>query len=211
MTDAPHRAPQSDSRLRFLKFTALAATVLALLALLAVVVVGTLSVVVSGKSMEPTLREGDRLEVKPWDRDLRRFDLVEANEPKAGTAIVKRIIGLPGDRLTVTGGNSPEVLIRPAGSKRTYRVTGSPWTSQVGVRTSPCCSAEGREVAKQRWVTVPPDKFWLIGDNWGGSTDSRVFGFVDRSGVRTKLWLRVQPWGRTGTVTHDFSLVPARG
>ena len=56
--------------------------VLFLTAMLTVVVALTFSVQVSGHSMEPTLRSGDRLEVDVFARhDIHRFDVVEAIEP----------------------------------------------------------------------------------------------------------------------------------
>lgn len=208
MSHLSQPATDSGRRLRILKIAGVLVTVLLLLGLLGVVVVATFSVGVSGDSMRPTLEPGDRVELKLWDRDLHRFDLVDAAQPESGTAIVKRVIGLPGDRLTIRGGAMPRVLIQPEGQKQVYRVTSTPWVTQVGARTASCCSREGRESTKSGWVTVPSDAFWLVGDNWGGSTDSRTFGFVKQSEIRAKLWVRIQPSDRLGAIAHDFELVP---
>lgn len=195
------------------------AVVAALVALLALAVVAALafSVKVEGTSMAPTLQPGDRLDVDLLHRhDVDRFDLVEAAEPQpnggSGAMIVKRVIGLPGDQVAVAGGDHPVVYLREAGSSTTYRVVSTTWAAQVGAAIVPCCTAKGSNLpvggVPKRWATVPPDSYWVIGDNWGGSTDSRVFGFVPRADVKATLWLRIGPWGRRGHVPNPASLVP---
>lgn len=55
-------------------------------------------VVVEGDSMEPTLSPGDQLvAVRP--RRLRRGDVVVVRPAERGFEMVKRLAGLPGDRL----------------------------------------------------------------------------------------------------------------
>ena len=193
--------------------------VLVLLALVVGVVAFAFSVTVQGHSMEPTLHPGDRLEVDVLHRhDLDRFDLVEAVEPSSpglhgGADIVKRVIGMPGDRVAVTGGPHPVVHLRPAGSRQTYVVESSSWSRQVGDRTAGCCRAGGTAAldgsTTLHWVTVPAASYWLIGDNWGGSTDSRVFGFVPEQSIKAKLWLRLAPWSSRGRLANPARLVPA--
>ena len=54
-------------------------------------------VVVQGRSMEPTLRAGQRLLVSSWGMP-RRGDLVVVQHPRLDIRVVKRLVGLPGDR-----------------------------------------------------------------------------------------------------------------
>jgi signal peptidase I len=186
--------------------------------LMLVLIIGlTFSVRVDGTSMLPTLRSGDRLEVNVWAKhDIKRFDLVEATEPAydgnaGGVAIVKRVIGLPGDRIAIQGGTSPVVYLRPAGSRTTYRVDNPTWGPQIGSATSSCCSAKVTSVTgdgAMRWATVPVGSYFVMGDNWGGSTDSRVFGPIPASGIKAKLSLRIMPLGRFGGFGHGVRLVP---
>lgn len=191
------------------------ALVLLFVALIVVVAGLSLSVVVDGQSMEPTLHSGDRLEVDLLHRhDVHRFDLVEAVEPPSGAQaggadIVKRVIGLPGDRIAIRGGTHPVVLLRPAGSPTTYEVENDTWSTQIAGDTASCCQTNGTLVAQggMRWTTVPAQHYWLIGDNWGGSTDSRVFGFVSASDLKATLNWRILPWGRTGRVPDPARLV----
>jgi signal peptidase I len=197
----------------------LAGIVLLVLALLVGIVLLALSVRVTGTSMEPTLHENDRLEVEVFrPRDVARFDLVEASQPGerasgGGTRIVKRVIGLPGDQISVAedDGLVPRVYLRPAGTHEVLLVDNRAWSDRIGGSIAPCCTADGRSTGVPTWVTVPPDSYWLIGDNWGGSTDSRVFGFVTKDEIRTRLLFRILPPSRYGKLTSSASLVPISG
>ena len=59
-------------------------------------------VLVQGDSMRPTLRPGQRLAVGPLDLPPRRGDLVVVG--REGFEVVKRVVGLPGERLRLAGG-----------------------------------------------------------------------------------------------------------
>ncbi|MDO7867951.1 signal peptidase I [Nocardioides jiangxiensis] len=187
-------------------WTALVAFLLALLTIIAAL---AFSVHVKGHSMEPTVHQGDRLLVQFWKRgDPRRFDLVEAQVGVAKTPVVKRIVGLPGDTVAVTfAKGEPVVTVTPAGSDTTYVVENPRWTEQVGDRIAPCCNADGTAGTAPTEVVVPADSYWLLGDNWGGSDDSRTYGFVKKADVGGVLNLRIQPLSRFGTVPNPARLV----
>jgi signal peptidase I len=54
--------------------------------------------------MEPTLCPGDRLLVNLWDPDLddlARGDLVALEPGRSEVPVVKRVVGLPGDRVAI--------------------------------------------------------------------------------------------------------------
>ncbi|HEY0889782.1 MAG TPA: signal peptidase I [Nocardioides sp.] len=182
--------------------------VLFLLGLLLAVIALTFSVEVSGSSMEPTLHPGDRLEVDVLHRkDINRFDLVEAAEPDNGAAIVKRVIGLPGDQVKIRSGDEgARVLVRPSGSRSTYVVDNPAWGDQLAHDAAVCCTADGTN-GQEEWATIPDGSYWLLGDNWSRSTDSRSFGFVTQGGVKAKLWFRILPRDRFGRVRTDARLV----
>lgn len=195
------------------RVVAVVVVVLVLLALVGVIAALSLSVRVSGSSMLPTIEPGDRLtvDVLHGDAAYERFDLVEARVEAAGTSVVKRVIGVPGDRLRITGGAHPEVLVRPRGASSWFVVDNSAWDGQVGDATQACCTASGTSRSTSRAVTVPDDSYFLMGDNWGGSTDSRVFGWVGQDVIEARLTHRVLPLGRLGRVNSTVRLVPAPG
>jgi signal peptidase I len=55
-------------------------------------------------------------------------------------------------------------------------------------------------------VVVPAGKFWLLGDNWGQSDDSRTYGFVPEGDIGGQLNLRLQPLGSFGSIENPAKL-----
>ena len=176
---------------------------LGLVGALSVAALLTLSVRVSGTSMEPTLHSGDRLVVQPLG-DVDRFALVDATVD--GTTVVKRVIGLPGDTVRVEPGDEPRVLVRPGGEVGWYVVDNPTWR---GPTQAGCCADDGRAQGEARDAVVPDDAYWLLGDRWDSSTDSRSFGWVPRDDLGARMGLRVLPLSDLGRVTSDVTLVPA--
>jgi signal peptidase I len=173
------------------------AAIAAFAALVLIVVALAFSVTVDGDSMEPTLRDGDRMFLEVWTRDeIERFDVVEADAPSTvsggAVRILKRVVGMPGDRISVSG--DARVLIRTAGAEETYVVENPAWSAESG--------------AEVEWRTVPEGSYWLLGDNWGASTDSRSFGFIDAEAVHGRVVFRMLPLGRTGAIAGDVRLAP---
>lgn len=195
-----------------LKALGIISLVLFFLAMLAVIVLFTFSVKVDGRSMEPTLQDGDRLSTNILGRDhVERFDLVKTRAGENGIDVVKRVVGMPGDRISIDGGEQPVVLIQPAGETDTYRVDNPAWPSRIEGRTQSCCTKAGKAVPSggARWTTIPEDTFWVLGDNWGGSDDSRVFGYVTQAHIAATISFRLQPFGSAGSIESDVKLVPA--
>lgn len=183
-----------------------------LLALLGIVAALAFSVHVKGESMNPTLEEGDRLLVEFWKRgDIERFDLVEARVGVAKSPVVKRVVGLPGDEVAVRFvRGKPVVTVTPEGEDSAYVVVNAHWDERVGDQLAPCCKDDGTAGTEAASVTVPDDAYWLLGDNWGGSDDSRTYGFVKAADIGGRLNLRLQPLGRFGTVPNPAHLEPVR-
>lgn len=198
--------------------------------LLAVVVVRAFFVTPFGipsESMQDTLLVGDRLLVSrttPPDQ-LRRGDivvfdaseafnldvpqrgvlqrLVEAVESLAGkgqpTDYVKRVVGLPGDH------------VRCCAADGRLEING------VAV-TEPYLAPGASPSATTFDVTLPPDRFWMMGDNRGASADSRAHlgepggGMVPGADIIGKVWVRYWPLGRLGSVDQgQIASVPRNG
>ncbi|MGY0539295.1 signal peptidase I [Nocardioides sp. YJ-D4] len=165
------------------------------------------SFTVKGRSMEPTMVSGERILLDPLHNDdIERFDLVQGIEPGperfgGGGQVVKRVIGMPGDRVAIVGGEKPVVYVSPAGSGDVYRVDNPAWPARIGTEVGMCCDPGGTyddDAASGVWATVPDDSLWVLGDNWGRSTDSRGFGFLPVADVSGKAWLRLLPAGSFG-------------
>jgi len=193
---------------RFLGWSALT---LVLVAILVPVVALTFSVQVQGHSMNPTLQPGDRLFVNFLGRgDVHRFDLVDASFDRTAARAVKRVVGMPGDRISISLTKSgPVVHLQPAGDETAYVVVNPAWEDQPATIPAACCDEHGMAQGEDSVVTVPPGSYWLVGDNWGGSDDSRKLGFVTSEQIHARLNFRLLPLSELGTVESDVRLEPA--
>jgi len=153
-------------------------------------------------SMLPTLQLQDRILVEKlrprFDRTTNRAlplnsivvfgvppQLVaEGYDPNA--ALIKRVVGLPGDRLEVRDG---QLL-------RNNSVVNEPWLDE----TIDYAMAE---------ITVPQDSVWVMGDNRNASLDSHLWGALPENLViGTAIW-RYWPLPRFGPIrfSHPDSTV----
>lgn len=150
-------------------------------------------------SMKPTIIEGDRLLINKMAYDLRvpftTVSLVHLDDPKRGEIIifesevsdkrlVKRVIGLPGDRVAMinnrvqlNGELLDYELIESAESHTDY--------SEMldGERHSVRITKATSRAANFDTVTVPPGHYLVLGDNRDNSADSRYIGFVPRDEI----------------------------
>ncbi|MFF9344058.1 signal peptidase I [Streptomyces sp. NPDC014773] len=167
----------------------------ALLALLAGVAVTALGVRVDGASMDPTLRPGDRILVSPGSEGrVGRFDVVLLRGGRQDSLMVKRVIGLPGDRVAIvsTGEEPFQVLLQEGGKGPVRRVAASQWAERAH-RAGACCSAEGTRSARAELRTVPEGGFFYLGDNPDLSDDSRQYGWGAIDRVEGRVGLRAYP------------------
>jgi signal peptidase I len=142
---------------------------------------------------------------------IQRFDLVEARVGVAKTPVVKRVVGLPGDTVSISfvDGEAGRARSPRAAPHTAYVVENRHWSEQVGEKTAPCCNPDGTAGTATTAVVVPADGYWLLGDNWGGSDDSRTYGFVKKADIGGVLDLRLQPLGSFGRVPNPARLVHA--
>jgi signal peptidase I len=178
-------APVSSSRPRRGRRIRRVATGLtvALLLLVVACVAGLLPVqimrVASG-SMSPTVAAGDLVLVDRGDETVDRMDVVVLEHPDTGVLLVKRAVGLGGDRVAIEDG----VLV---------------------VDAAPVCEpAIDPARLDGVWfgpVTVPPGEVFLLGDDRAGSIDSRVFGTVPADDVRGVVSSRL--WPSPGALPSD--------
>jgi len=163
---------------------------------------------IPSESMVPTLEVGqrvlvDRVSFRVSDPD--RGDVIVfkpplgadentcGSEPPEGQAcsqptrgesetnFIKRIVGMPGDRLSVREGRvyingrlQREDFIRPSAD-------------------CPICDLP-------RPITIPPDHFFMMGDNRGESADSREWGPVPRASIIGRAFFTYWPPDRIGTL-----------
>jgi signal peptidase I len=199
------------SRKVVLKVAGISLAVLGGVLLVAVFALVALSRPVEGHSMEPTLHNGDRLFVTPGTGgQVHRFDVVLLNE--RDNTIVKRVIGLPGDRVAIeaTSTDPYVVLLQEGGAGPWYQVREPAWAGRVQT-LSYCCGPDGTISPKPEAQTVPAGKFFYLGDNPDVSEDARKFGWGTVSDVAGRVGLRTWPLGAAKGIGDAPTLVAAAG
>ncbi len=162
--------------------------VLALLLFVAINFI-TARIRVDGQSMEPTFHNGDYVVVNRLAYkigDIERGDVVVFPYPlDPQRDLIKRVIGLPGDRVSVISGI---VYVNDAALMEEY------------ISEPP--------VDAMSQVTVPDGYVFLMGDNRNDSQDSRSWGPVAINNLIGKAVFRYYPFNALGVVLH-YDLVAA--
>lgn len=148
--------------------------------------------VVSGASMEPAISFNEYLVVDKlsmhFEKPKRGEVLVFSYPLDTSVIFVKRVIGLPGETVRITGSSievsstttEPTILAEP------YVISSEFASSTVG----------------KDEVTLGPDEYFMMGDNRVHSSDSREWGPLRERYIIGRAFLRVFPLSR-------FSLFPA--
>jgi signal peptidase I len=126
------------------------------------------AVVVQGRSMMPTLKDGERYYLNRW-RYLfvapQRGEIVVIRDPGHSDFAVKRIVAQPFDWINLKNGN---IYINGRRLDESY-------LSQ-GTRTD-------APDLQEKWVQLGKDQYYVMGDNRGNSEDSRFYGRVSRKDI----------------------------
>ena len=157
---------------------------------------------VQQSSMSPTIVNGEYILI---DKLSVRFggyqygDVVVFNPPSQsglttdGIPFIKRIIGMPGDTITLENGRV--FVERPGESpvriEEPYVVTREDGTTAPTDCPRPDCPLT--------W-TVADDEYFVLGDNRPSSQDSRVFGPIGEDLILGRAWLRYFPLERVGII-----------
>jgi signal peptidase I len=147
----------------------------------------------------------------PPVREPRRSDIVVFRSVEdEGVNVVKRVVGMPGDTLSMRD--------------NVLQVNGQPQDEPYVIRTDPLQDPEypqmrnwqvrylhGRDAETYRptlknWgpIVVPPDSFMVMGDNRDNSYDSRYWGFLGRDRVRGRPLMIYYSYDREGMLPLQF-------
>jgi len=148
-------------------------------------------------SMYPTILEHEYVlidKLSPRFSDYDRGDIVVFQPPEGfeqgGVPFIKRVIGLPGD--TVTLDNGRVFVTPPNGSP--VRLD-EPYVVIADGETAPTLPRDAERTSE--W-TIPAGHYFVMGDNRPQSQDSRFFGPIERSAIIGRAWLRYFPLDRIG-------------
>jgi signal peptidase I len=143
---------------------------------LAYQVVGYQAYVIPTNSMAPTIVAGDRISVEQGgaQREPRRGEIWLFRGPgPVAPPMIKRVIGIPGDTVAVTGG---QVLVNG-------RALTEPYIRAAPTYTMPT-------------IKLGSDEYLMFGDNRNLSNDSHVWGPAQRSRFIGRVRLRFWPPNR---------------
>lgn len=159
---------------------------------------------IPSESMVPTLRVGDFLLVDKqafapegrWSHLLppvgvHRGDLAVFHFPvDASLHLVKRVVGVPGDRvrlregrLFLNGAPSAEPYAFYSASRPNDFRDNFPSLRETDPNLDPAWWAEMRSLVRGGEITVPAGEYFVLGDNRNDSEDSRYWGFVPRDAL----------------------------
>jgi signal peptidase I len=148
---------------------------------------------VEGLSMFATLDDNDYLIANKIDYRLhapQRGDIIILRPPSDNSKdFIKRIIALPGERILISQG-----IVYINGHKLDEPYLPEQWT-QLDNWGGP----DG--------MIVPPNAYFVMGDNRNRSQDSRIFGFIGRDRIDGRAWFRIWPLNHFGDIYSQMPIL----
>ncbi len=134
---------------------------------------------VDGNSMLTTLKNGEALLLKKYDKKLERFDIIVFTNGK--DKLIKRVIGLPGEhvkykdnKLYINGAEVEDVKL--------LTKTNDFKLEDLGVSV------------------IPDNYYFVLGDNRTNSTDSRIIGLISINDIKGTVDFRIFPFDKFGSI-----------
>lgn len=147
---------------------------------------------VNGKSMESTLQDGDNLIVDKITyvfKEPERFDIIvfpyKKEEDKEEVYYIKRIIGLPGEKVQISNGF--------------IYINGKLLDESYGKDNELILNPGLAEME----IQLANDEYFVLGDNRNASSDSREIGNIKREIIVGRAWFRILPFSDFGLLKHQ--------
>lgn len=140
------------------------------------------TILVNGRSMEDTLKDGDFMvldKITYRNHPIQRFDIVVVQV--GNEKLIKRVIGLPGEILSYQD-NTLYINGEKVEDNHSNRITYDFDLSSFGLNE------------------IPKDTYFVMGDNRTDSLDSRSFGVVEKEDILGKASFILFPFSRFGSV-----------
>lgn len=144
---------------------------------------------VSGNSMIPNFHDGDYIITNKLAKNFSTFQRGEViilhNPRNKDQVFIKRVVGLPGEKVEVLDG---QVYINDQPISEAYLPN--------QLQTPP-----GTFLSEGEEIVVPENQYFVMGDNRGGSSDSREWGTVMFELVIGQAWGRYWPIDKFGIIS----------
>jgi len=105
----------------------------------------------------------------------------QPDSQEADTNFIKRIVAGPGDRLSIKNGHP---VVNGVMAKEDF--------------INPCHDGNHPPCTYRKAITIPPNEYFMMGDNRDRSDDSRFWGPVPRDWIIGKAFFTYWPPGRVG-------------
>ena len=148
--------------------------------------------IVSGSSMEPTFYDLHYLIVDRLSYDFenpQRGDVIVFDLPQdTSRALIKRVIGLPGETVVLNGSS---VSVINAAHPEGFTLT------------EPYLDPKDLGGASDMRVTLGQDQYFVLGDNRKVSADSRLWGALPREDIVGRVFIRLFPITKIGILPGE--------
>ena len=137
--------------------------------------------VVQGDSMEPTIHDGDLVVINRLayvGKIPKRGDIVVVEPRNSYKKVIKRIIGLPGEKISMLDDGTIKIN---AGEENKDLFLNEPYI----IKQSKGSSTE------MLYETLDPKEYLIFGDNRDKSVDSKEFGAIDSWDIKGKVFLSI--------------------
>lgn len=152
-----------------------------ILIIIAVLIIRTFIVtpaIVDGASMDYTLEDGQLVFINKFVynvKDVERFDIVVLNNEEDNDRIIKRIIGLPNEKIEY---NNNQLYVNGKLVEQNYEV----------------------EQTEDFTVVTKENEYFVLGDNRDVSKDSRMLGNFNKKDIIGRVNFRILPFKKFGSI-----------
>lgn len=130
---------------------------------------------VDGDSMYPNLKDREILLLNKFDKKYERFDIVVFNY--GDSKLIKRVIGLPGEHIKFVNNE--------------LYINGKEINDVENVETT-----LDYDLRQLDYDVIPENTYFLVGDNRGNSTDSRLIGPISKDEIIGKVNIVLFPFNK---------------
>ena len=136
---------------------------------------------INGTSMLPNLQDGDKVFASSFPKNIDRFDIVivsnrNTEQISDDAAWIKRVIGLPGEKVEV---RDNKLYINDKRVKEPFETETS--TDDFGP------------------VVLSDDEYWVMGDNRANSCDSRYVGVFKKGDIKLLYRFNIKEFSKKGS------------